>query len=65
MLYIKTKMRGLKVINTEEHISYRYPVQYGSPALHSDTLEDGEHSEADVIEAGDTAVRSIPIISTH
>lgn len=58
-------MRGLKVINTEEHISYRYPVQYGSPALHSDTLEDGEHGEADVIEACDTLVWSLPIFSAH
>lgn len=40
----------------------RYPVQYGSPALHGDALEDGEHGEADVVEAGDAAVWSLPAI---
>lgn len=39
-----------------------YPVQYGSPALHSDTLEDSEHGESDVIEAGDARVWSLPVI---
>jgi len=38
-----------------------YPVQYGSPALHSDTLEDSEHGESDVIEAGDARVWSLPV----
>lgn len=27
-----------------------YPIEDGSPALHGNTLEDGEHSESDVIE---------------
>lgn len=56
------KTTNKRARNTEEHISVRYPVQYGSPALHSDTLEDGEHGEADVVEAGDTAVWSLPLI---
>lgn len=39
-----------------------YPVQYGSPALHSDALEDSEHGESDVVEAGDAEVWSLPVI---
>lgn len=39
-----------------------YPVQYGSPALHSDALEDSEHGESDVVEAGDAEVWSHPVI---
>lgn len=39
-----------------------YPVQYGSPALHSDALEDSEHGESDVVEAGDAVVWSHPAI---
>jgi len=39
-----------------------YPVQYGSPALHSDTLEDSEHGESNIIEAGDARVWSLPVL---
>lgn len=42
-----------------------YPVQYGSPALHSDTLEDSEHGESDVIEAGDARVWSLPAFQAY
>jgi len=42
-----------------------YPVQYGSPALHSDTLEDSEHGESDVIEAGDARVWTLPAFQAY
>lgn len=40
-----------------------YPVQYGSPALHSDALEDSQHGETNVVEAGDAVVWSLPAIN--
>lgn len=42
-----------------------YPVEQFSPALHGDTLEDGENSKQDVVELGDAVVRSEPAASTH
>lgn len=45
--------------------SSTYPVEQFSPALHGDTLEDGENSKQDVVELGDAIVRSQPVRSTH
>lgn len=42
-----------------------YPIEDGSPALHSDALEDGEHGEADVIEGGYPPIRSLPLLQAR
>lgn len=42
-----------------------YPVKQFSPALHGDTLEDGEDREKDVVKLGDSIVWSQPVLSTH
>ena len=41
------------------------PVQDGSPTLHGDALEDGEHGEDDVVEAGDPLVGTLPVLKAH
>lgn len=38
-----------------------YPVEQFSPALHGDTLEDGEDGEQDVVKLGDAIVRPQPV----
>lgn len=42
-----------------------YIVEQFSPALHGDTLEDGENSKQDVVKLGDSIVWSQPVLSTH
>lgn len=42
-----------------------YIVEQVGPALHGDTLEDGENSEQYVVELGDAIVWSKPILSTR
>jgi hypothetical protein len=39
-----------------------HPIQYGSPPFHSDALENGEHSQPDVIERRDSIVGSYPVL---
>ena len=41
------------------------PVQDGGPSLHGDALEDGEHGEDDVVEAGDPLVGTLPVLKAH
>lgn len=38
-----------------------YPIEDGSPALHGDALEDGKHSEADIVEGRDASIWSFPL----
>ena len=38
------------------------PIENGGPALHGDTLEDGEHGKDNVVEAGDPLVRALPVL---
>jgi len=38
-----------------------YVVHDFNPSFHRDALEDGQHCEAEVVEAGDAAVRSDPV----
>ncbi len=38
-----------------------YVVQNTGPAFHGDALEDGEHSVDNVVEAGDSVVRTLPV----
>ncbi len=38
-----------------------YPVKDWSPSFHGDTLEDGEHGQADVVEGGDAVVGPLPL----
>lgn len=40
-----------------------HQVQQFSPALHGDTLEDGEDRKQDVVKLGDTVVWSQPVFS--
>lgn len=42
-----------------------YIVEQFSPALHGDTLEDGEDSKQDVVKLGDSIVWSQPVLSAH
>lgn len=42
-----------------------YPVQDRRPALHRDTLEHGQHSKTDVIEAGDAEVGTFPLLNAR
>ena len=42
-----------------------HPVEYGCPSLHGDALEDGEHGEDDVVEAGDPLVGTLPVLKAH
>lgn len=37
------------------------PVQDGSPPLHGDALENGEHSQSDVIERRDPVIGTYPV----
>ena len=37
-----------------------YPVKNGCPTLHCNTLEDGEHGEANVIKGGNAVIGSFP-----
>lgn len=50
---------------TECVIRSTYIVEQFSPALHGDTLEDGENSKQDVVKLGDSIVWSLPVLSTH
>ncbi len=38
-----------------------YPVHDGGPALHGDTLENGEHGEGDVVEGGDSIIWTLKV----
>lgn len=42
-----------------------YVVEQVSPALHGDTLEDGEDGKQDVVKLCDAVVGSQPVLSTH
>lgn len=42
-----------------------HPIEDGSPALHGDALEDGEHGEPDVVEGRDALVRPIPFLEAR
>lgn len=42
-----------------------HPVKQFSPALHGDTLEDGEDRKQDVVKLGDSVVWSQPVPSTR
>lgn len=48
--------KDLKTISTHQ-------VKQFSPALHGDTLEDGEDRKQDVVKLGDTVVWSQPVLS--
>lgn len=39
-----------------------YIVHHGDPALHGDTLKDGDHGKGNVIERGDPKIRPYPLI---
>lgn len=45
--------------------SLTYIVEQVSPALHGDTLENGENSKQDVVKLGDAVVWSQPVLSTN
>ena len=55
---------------TENEIYYQtfgvadetYPVEDRRPALHGDALEDGEHGQDNVVEAGDPLVGPLPVL---
>lgn len=49
----------------ETTFSGTYIVEQVGPALHGDTLEDGENSKQDVVELGDAIVWSLPVFSTR
>lgn len=42
--------------------SIPYPIQYCGPTLHCDALEYSQHGEANIIETGDTEIRSLPFL---
>ena len=42
-----------------------YRVQDGNPVLHGDALEDGEHGEPDVVEAGEPVVGAGPLFQAN
>lgn len=42
-----------------------HPVKQLSPALHGDTLEDGEDRKQDVVKLGDSVVWSQPVLPTR
>ena len=42
-------------------IHITYVVHDGGPAFHGDALKDGEHSEADIVEADDAPLGSFPV----
>ena len=43
---------------------YTHPIEDGCPTLHADTLEHGQHGEADVVEGGDAVVGTHPLLQT-
>ena len=42
-----------------------YPVEHVRPALESDALEDRQHGLAEVVEAGDAPLWTLPVLLTH
>ena len=41
-----------------------HPVEHVGPALEGDALEDGEHGQAEVVEAGDAPLGALPLPAT-
>ena len=39
-----------------------YPIKYGSPTLHSNTLEHSQHSESDIVERRYAEIGSFPFL---
>ena len=42
-------------------VKFAYPVKNRCPSFHTDTLENCQHSQADVVERGDAVVGPVPL----
>ena len=42
-----------------------YPIEYGSPTLHGNTLEHGQHGETDVVEGSDAEIGPFPFLQAQ
>ena len=42
-----------------------YPIQYGGPSFHGNTLEHGQHGESDVVEGRDAEIGPVPLLQAQ